>query len=450
MAAEMETRVAALDVDARPGRIAERYGLDLSPYELLTVASLIQAEAGNPEEAPKIATVIYNRLADGDAARHRRHRPLRAPSRRAADVDFESDSPYNTRRKPGLPPTPIAAPGDVALDGRAAPGRRPLALLRARPTPASHTSSPSARRVRAGQGDLQSRRASAVADGGVAGPLTGATRSPPSSARRSATRSRRLLHNAAFAAAGLDWAYVAFEVPPGDGRRRRRRRCGPSASAGLSVTMPHKDDVDRRRSTVLTADAAALGAVNCVGLGGRRAGGRQHRRRRASSPRCAHDEGVDPAGLRCVVLGAGGAARAVVRALGDAGAAEVVVVNRTAERAEAAAALAGPVGRVGTDADVADADLVVNATSVGMGAAPDADRPAARSPAACCGRARWWSTSSTSPLGTPLLAPPPPPGARPVDGLGMLVHQAALAFAPLDRRRAASTCARHGGRRPAG
>ena len=68
-----------------------------------------------------------------------------------------------------------------------------------------------------------------------------------------------------------------------------------------------------------------------------------------------------------MVLGGGGAARAVVRALADAGAREVVVVNRTAARAEAAAALAGPVGRVGSAEEVGDADLVVNATSVGMG-----------------------------------------------------------------------------------
>jgi shikimate dehydrogenase len=67
--------------------------------------------------------------------------------------------------------------------------------------------------------------------------------------------------------------------------------------------------------------------------------------------------------MRCAVIGAGGAARAVVRALAGAGAAEVVVINRSPDAAERAATHAGAVGRVGSAADVAKAELVVNATS---------------------------------------------------------------------------------------
>jgi UPF0755 protein len=86
----------------------------LSPYEILTVASLIQAEAGSPEEGPMIARVIYNRLDDGMAL------GIDATSRYLAeqtgtDIDFESDSPYNTRRQVGLPPTPIGGPGQAAI-----------------------------------------------------------------------------------------------------------------------------------------------------------------------------------------------------------------------------------------------------------------------------------------------------------------------------------------------
>lgn len=94
--------------------------LGLTDYELVIVASLIQAEAGNPDEAPKIARVIYNRLAAGEPL------GIDATSGYLAlitgeDVDYESASPYNTRRRPGLPPTPIGAPGDFALEAAAHP-----------------------------------------------------------------------------------------------------------------------------------------------------------------------------------------------------------------------------------------------------------------------------------------------------------------------------------------
>ena len=68
-----------------------------------------------------------------------------------------------------------------------------------------------------------------------------------------------------------------------------------------------------------------------------------------------------------MVLGAGGAARAVILALAGAGASSIGVVNRTPERAESAASLAGRVGSVAVPESVATADLVVNATSVGHG-----------------------------------------------------------------------------------
>src|SRR4051812_36773358 len=131
------------------------------------------------------------------------------------------------------------------------------------------------------------------------------------------------IHNAAFEAAGLDWHYVAFEVAPGDCARALdgMRALG---IAGLSVTTPHKDDVARlvdERSD----DVTALAAVNCVVLlpdGGVRG-------ENTDGPGFVaglRDAGVDPAGRRCCVLGAGGAARAVVLALARAGAADVAVV----------------------------------------------------------------------------------------------------------------------------
>ncbi len=97
------------------------------------------------------------------------------------------------------------------------------------------------------------------------------------------------------------------------------------------------------------------------------------------------------------MIGAGGAARAVILALAEAGAADVAVVNRTAARAETAAALAGTAGRVGSGADVAGAELVVQATPVGMAGARGSRRPT-RSPSTPrrCTPGRSSSTSSTT------------------------------------------------------
>lgn len=122
---EMQTRVNALDPEGAKARIKQTYGLDLTTYDLLVVASMIQAEAGNPAEAPKIATVIYNRLRDemplGIDASDKYGATLAG-----TEVDYEDTSaPYNTRRKQGLPPTPISAPGDFALGAAMSPADGP-------------------------------------------------------------------------------------------------------------------------------------------------------------------------------------------------------------------------------------------------------------------------------------------------------------------------------------
>lgn len=233
-----------------------------------------------------------------------------------------------------------------------------------------------------------------------------------------------LLANAAFRAAGLDWAMVALEVAPGRGAAavEGMRSLG---LAGLMVTMPHKADVipalDR-----LTATAGALGAVNSIAWEGQDlVGDNTDGAGLVASLRVDH--GIEPGDAHCVVLGAGGAARSVVLALAHAGAAEVVVVNRTPERAEVAVALAGRVGRLGTPADVAGADLVVNATSVGMGADPGGEGPMPVE-AARLRAGQVVVDLVYQPLETPLLRAAATAGARPVDGLGMLVHQAATSI----------------------
>lgn len=250
--------------------------------------------------------------------------------------------------------------------------------------------------------------------------------------------------NAAFSATGLDWVYVAFEVPEGQGADAvtAMRTLG---LGGLSVTMPHKasvhDAVDERTSV-----AADLGAVNCVFRRGDRLVG-DNTDGAGFLDALQVDEGVAVAGRRCVVLGAGGAGRAVVRALAGAVAAEVVVVNRSPEPARRAAALAGACGRVGVAGDVGPADLIVNATPIGMADAGPSDRRDVSLPLdpALLHAGQVVVDLIYHPATTPLLAAARERGATAVNGLGMLVHQAAHAFrrwtdeeAPLEQMRRAT------------
>lgn len=257
-----------------------------------------------------------------------------------------------------------------------------------------------------------------------------------------------LIMNAAFAAAALDWVYVAFEVPAG-GVPAALGGVRALGIAGLSVTMPHKDAVAAAVDE-LSGDARQLGAVNCVVNDGGTLRG--HNTDGVGFVDALDAEtGTSPAGLSCVVVGAGGAARSVVLALARAGAAEVVVVNRTRERAEEAAALAGDRGRVvAPDAAgpvLADAGLVVNATSVGMQEPPGGATPF---DPVVLHAGQLVADLVYQPLLTPLLAEAGRRGATPVDGLGMLVHQAAAAFelwtgttAPLEAMTAAARRSLH-------
>ena len=242
-----------------------------------------------------------------------------------------------------------------------------------------------------------------------------------------------VLHNAAFAALGLDWVYVALPVQAGAGAAAVAAMSTLGID-GLNVTMPHKTAaaaaVDRRSPV-----AERLGSVNTVtrsahGLQGDSTDGDGFVR----SLRI--DAGFDPAGARCLVVGAGGAARAVVLALAEAGAAEVVVVARRAEAAAQAAELAGTRGRVGTVEEADRCELVVNATPIGMGevvvdlaeatalAAGD-DLPV---PARCLGPGQVVADLVYQPIRTPLVDVARSQGAVAVNGLGMLIHQAALSF----------------------
>lgn len=230
------------------------------------------------------------------------------------------------------------------------------------------------------------------------------------------------IHNAAFGELELDWVYVAFPVASGSAREAvdAMRTLG---IAGLSVTMPHKSEVIPALDE-LSPTALALGAVNTVyRLGTALVGDNTDGAGFIDALR--FDEGFDPAGTRCVVIGAGGAARSVILALAQAGAAEVAVVNRTAAHGAKAAKLAGSRGRPGAPDDLLRAELVVNATPLGMaGVHPDAvpvDIDFLRSDQVVVDLVY-------KPARTPLLKAARQRGAVPVNGLGTLIHQAAHAF----------------------
>jgi shikimate dehydrogenase len=184
--------------------------------------------------------------------------------------------------------------------------------------------------------------------------------------------------------------------------------------------MPHKADVAAALDGV-SATAGRLGAVNTVAWrSGALVGENTDGDGFLDALRL--DEGFEPEGRRCLVIGAGGAARAVVLALGNAGAAEIVVVNRSPDRAAVAAALS-PAGRVGVPADAGEADLVVNATPVGMG-----DDGGLSIDAAHLGSGQLVVDLVYRPAITPLVDAARAAGAVATNGLGMLIHQAAHAF----------------------
>jgi UPF0755 protein len=100
---------------------------NLTPYEVVIVASLIEEETRVDDERAKVARVIYNRLSQGIPlgidATSRYEAELAGRDR--DDIDFDSQSPYNTRRVAGLPPTPIASPGRASIEAALNPAEGP-------------------------------------------------------------------------------------------------------------------------------------------------------------------------------------------------------------------------------------------------------------------------------------------------------------------------------------
>lgn len=220
---------------------------------------------------------------------------------------------------------------------------------------------------------------------------------------------------------GIDGAYVPLPVHP-DGFAAAVRALAALGFRGANVTIPHKQAAFEVCDLV-DATARRAGAVNTlVFRDGRIEGSNTDGFGFLEN---VHDQapGWQPADGPAVLLGAGGAARAIAAALLDAGCPRVTLVNRSRGRAEALARdLGGPID-VAQDPPLAGAALLVNTTSLGMQGHP----PLAIDLAPLAGTAVVADIVYV-PLETPLLAAARARGLRVVEGLGMLLHQARPGF----------------------
>jgi len=235
------------------------------------------------------------------------------------------------------------------------------------------------------------------------------------------------MQDAAFRALGLPWRYELLPVPPGE-LAAAVAALEEQGFAGANVTVPHKEAAVALVDQV-EAGAQAIGAVNTlVRRGGVWLGTNTDA---AGFMAALRGAGFEPAGRRALVLGAGGAARAVVYALGQAGC-PAVVYNRTVERARRLAQeLASPGAAAATvvaslaGLDLDGLDLLVNATALGQW--PRAE--ASPWPEALPLPAHWTVFDLVyNPAETRLLARARATGATAVSGLEMLVQQGALSF----------------------
>lgn len=241
------------------------------------------------------------------------------------------------------------------------------------------------------------------------------------------------MHNSAFAAQNRNWCYVPLPVLP---ERLGEAVAGLRALSfvGANVTVPHKEAVMSYLDDV-APEARAIGAVNTiVSRGGQ--GELIGYNTDWQGFRAALSEGsFDSQGKRAVVLGAGGAARAVIYALAQAGA-QVTVLNRSPARAQAlvqefsplfpsSSLLSFPLTLQTLEERTAEAHLLVNTTPVGMW--PEVDQSPWMEDLAFPGHLTVFDLVH-NPGETKLLRQARRAGAKGISGLGMLVHQGVVAF----------------------
>ena len=233
-----------------------------------------------------------------------------------------------------------------------------------------------------------------------------------------------LIHGHWLSSLGLDGSYERIDVAPGD-LRTFIADLSKNGFVGGNVTIPHKEVV--RELVARPSEAAELiGAVNTLWS----ADGILHGDNTDAQGFASNLENYQPGWSSvssALVLGAGGAARAILFALVQAGIRDIRVVNRTLARAQELADRFGNGVSAHSWDDMnelaTEAELVVNTTSVGMGGKGPAPLDVGILPAAAL-----VTDIVYTPLQTPLLAAASARGLRTVDGLGMLLHQAAPGF----------------------
>ncbi|APT33081.1 MULTISPECIES: shikimate dehydrogenase [Methylobacterium] len=237
-----------------------------------------------------------------------------------------------------------------------------------------------------------------------------------------------LIHGYWLAAHGIPGSYERLDVPPA-AFPDFIRALPDSGFRGGNVTIPHKEAAFALADT-LTPRAKAIGAVNTLVV---EPDGRIRGDNTDAPGFCAHlDHTLGAAwparaGGTALVLGAGGAARAIVVGLAERGLRRIWVANRTAARAEAVAALAPGIGAAlawdDLPAALAGTGLLVNTTSLGMKGQPPLAIDLSPLPAEAA-----VADIVYAPLETELLAAARRRGLAAVDGLGMLLHQAVPGF----------------------
>lgn len=245
-----------------------------------------------------------------------------------------------------------------------------------------------------------------------------------------------VMHNAAFDALGLNWRYLPLPAPPGQ-VEAAVRGLAALGFCGANVTVPHKQAVIPALDAI-APDAAEFGAVNTIVVARSAEGVATligHNTDYKAFINTLRQGEFDPTGKRVVVVGAGGAGRAVVFGLLREGVEEIVVLDIAAERAEALLADLGggepcrlrtlPLATEALIESARAADLLVNATPLGMW--PHVEGCLWPDEAPVPAHLTVFDLVY-NPLETRLLRQARASGARGLDGLGMLVGQGALAF----------------------
>jgi shikimate dehydrogenase len=239
-----------------------------------------------------------------------------------------------------------------------------------------------------------------------------------------------VMQEAAFAALGLPWRYLTIEVKP-DALPDAIRGLRAMGMKGINLTIPHKVAVLPLLDEI-SPDAALIGAVNTVRRDGDRLIG-ENTDGKGFLRGVREQAGIDPAGKNIIVLGAGGAARAITVELALAGAQQITIWNRSPERGESlcrhlkektsADARFEPWGK--TCVIGSDTDILVNATSIGLfpdtEAMPDVDIKNARRDLLVC-------DAVPNPPETRLIKSAKSLGFKTLTGLPMLVYQGSIGF----------------------